>query len=418
MEIIGPNWRIIQPSKTELKDYFEKSYYHTEHAKRCVLCGVLFKHGRSDASLCNCHKIFIKCHQCGKEFQKSIESLSGAATLNLIQCIKNNTKIIAFCSKECQYLFLNTTDKMKEQARQNCSKINNFTYTFCNICKRETKHDSYGNCLTCKSFSYDRSNIGYHISFCYKCNKETMHNSQFCCECYPNKNGQYGANGKVSSGMPKEMHIFDNFGNTCVLNCPKRLKCINKNSSKIPKNKYGYCQEAIKLIFQSVIGFQSFEIKNNILLFYNKQLKDYVPWEEYKKEFLIKNVDWKLPENFKFIPTFRTQDSNDWTGSKTAFEQFLVDEGIGWFVYIKFYVSAEKRILPLVIGKSGSLLVNASGSDLSFSTDVKDGPARRFLLEEGLEWCKTQIAILPCISEQNALNKEKENKEKFNLFYS
>lgn len=157
---------------------------------------------------------------------------------------------------------------------------------------------------------------------------------------------------------------------------------------------------------------------NGILYYFDNSIQDYIPWVNYKAKFKIKNDDWKLPEGFRFIPTFRDQSSTSWEGARGAFEQFLVDEGIGWFVYIKFYVSAEKRILPLVVGKSGSLLVNASGSDLSFSTDVEDGPARRFLAEESLEWCKTQIAILPCISEQNALNKEKENKEKFNLFYS
>ena len=75
---------------------------------------------------------------------------------------------------------------------------------------------------------------------------------------------------------------------------------------------------------------------------------------------------------------------------------------VGWFVYVKFYVKKDGGIKPLVIGKSGSLLVNMYGSDLSFSIDVNDGPARRFLAEEGLEWCKTQIAVLLVESEEEA----------------
>lgn len=109
--------------------------------------------------------------------------------------------------------------------------------------------------------------------------------------------------------------------------------------------------------------------------------------------------------------------SIDWSNARSAFEQSLVDMNVGWFVYIKFYVNHDGCIKPLVVGKSGSLLVNSNGSDISFSIDVNDGPARRFLIEEDLEWCKTQIAVLPVDSEEEALYIEKEIGEN-ELFYS
>lgn len=61
---------------------------------------------------------------------------------------------------------------------------------------------------------------------------------------------------------------------------------------------------------------------------------------------------------------------------------------------------------PLVVGKSGSLLVNVSGSDVNFSMDVKDGPARRFLAENALCWNKTEIAVHPCNDEGEAYQLE------------
>lgn len=71
-----------------------------------------------------------------------------------------------------------------------------------------------------------------------------------------------------------------------------------------------------------------------------------------------KNIDFKLPEDFQIIQTFRSQDSQDWTGARQAFEQNLIDLNIEWFTYIKFYIDENNKIRPLVAGKSGSLNVN------------------------------------------------------------
>ena len=139
--------------------------------------------------------------------------------------------------------------------------------------------------------------------------------------------------------------------------------------------------------------------------------------EEFKNNFIIQSAG-KLPDGFQFVSTFREQDSIDWSGVKAAFEQNLVDMKVSWFVYVKFYIDKNGDVKPLVIGKSGSLLVNMSGSDLSFSIDINDGPARRFLAEGGFQWCKTQIAILPVGSEKEAYEKELEHGKAMNLFYS
>lgn len=135
---------------------------------------------------------------------------------------------------------------------------------------------------------------------------------------------------------------------------------------------------------------------------------------ELMEKFKIQNVNFKLPEGFKLYSTFRIQESNDWSGSRQAFEQSLVDAGIRWFIYIKF----DENNHPLVIGKSGSLLVNSRGSDISFSTDVNDGPARRFLHENSIQWNKTQIAIKKCNSEKEAYILESKLQRMYNLFGS
>ena len=162
----------------------------------------------------------------------------------------------------------------------------------------------------------------------------------------------------------------------------------------------------------------SFYEKDKELYYYDREIKDYVFWNDYKAKFLIFSKDIVLPVEFVIIPTFRTQDSENWEGAKQAFEQSLIDLNISWFVYIKFYINESNKSIPLVCGKSGSLLVNNSGNDLSFSTDINDGPARRFLIENNYQWDKARIAILKCDSEKEAYEKENYYAYKLNLFNS
>ena len=125
---------------------------------------------------------------------------------------------------------------------------------------------------------------------------------------------------------------------------------------------------------------------------------------------------------FKVIPTFRTSKET-WNGDKIAFEQFLNDNGVKWFVYIKFYEeklgrNSKQRIKPIVAGKSGSMKVNYSGSDLSFSTDVRYGISKQFLHYNKVNWHYDHIMIKKCRSESQAYQIESKIINKFDLYGS
>lgn len=161
--------------------------------------------------------------------------------------------------------------------------------------------------------------------------------------------------------------------------------------------------------------------KDNQLYYFDNLKKKYILWDEFKNkiktQFVENDFIFDIKNkylNAKIISTFRSQNSNNWAGSKSAFEKSLVEQNISWFVYIKF----DENNNPLVVGKSGSLLVNFKGSDISFSTDIGDGPARRYLNEENLNWNKTQILVIPCNSEKEAFKIEKEIQKNYNLFGS
>ena len=115
-----------------------------------------------------------------------------------------------------------------------------------------------------------------------------------------------------------------------------------------------------------------------------------------------------------FALTGRNQNSDSWKG-KEAFDQFLVNQGVGWFVYIKF----DELGNPLVVGKTGTKMVSNSINDIVFDYwNRNNGPARQYLRDKGLDWNRTKVLVVPCNTEQEALDKEKEIHDKYNIFYS
>ena len=185
----------------------------------------------------------------------------------------------------------------------------------------------------------------------------------------------------------------------------------------------------------TTLNGSNFETKNDVLYYYDVEIGDYVPWDKFRLNFENKRISNSVKEfqnliqndylkcNDVFIQsTFRNQDSIDWDGKKQAFERNLIEKNINWFVYIKFYrkINDINYIKPLVAGKSGSLLVNESGSDVNFSENIEDGPARRFLYEnkDRYTWDKEEILIITCKSEEEALRIEKEIQDKYKLFKS
>lgn len=198
----------------------------------------------------------------------------------------------------------------------------------------------------------------------------------------------------------------------------KFFKCYNPFCSKSCMKKYN---EVKNQVFK----------KNNRCYLHKGCTLTYknMCWQCYKRAFMSNTPKVRLNLFFKMklclngfhkIPTFRTS-KDSWNGDKIAFEQHLKDKHIKWFVYIKFYeVKKGNKILskPIVIGKSGSSLVNASGSDLNFSVRCEDGPARRFLYCNKLKWNYDFIYVKKCFSEKSAYTQEQKYMDEYSLYGS
>lgn len=138
---------------------------------------------------------------------------------------------------------------------------------------------------------------------------------------------------------------------------------------------------------------------------------DGVPIEDKYEAIATDILDIK---NSLIVSTGRDQNSTSWVG-KEAFDQFLINQGIGWFVYIKYDILNN----PLVVGKTGTRMVSNSVNDISFDYwESNKGPARQYLKDNNLDWDKTKVLIVPCNTEQEALDKEKEIHDRYSLFYS
>lgn len=264
--------------------------------------------------------------------------------------------------------------------------------------KCNTKEKKYFKCEKCGS-SMDSS-----IGMCNNCNHIQQHIFNYSCE---------KCNTKLSSYNQK----CPNCKNVNKVIC---YKCGNKikPSTKCEKCGTDYLfNHRQKLAYKNLDRMNiNYFTKKDGILFYNG-----IEWENYKKIF-------KNNETSTFAECIINKYNGFWQNTyrttintrkgQIAMEHELVEKGIHWFVYIKFY--KDKNVLkPLVVGKSGSLNVNKSGSDLKFdlyNTENKAG--RRFLKENNLNWYKDKIIIIPTKSEKDAYNLEAKISKEYNLFYS
>lgn len=254
----------------------------------------------------------------------------------------------------------------------------------CNICNEKFIFEG-------KDLNYYK-NKKYHI--CKKCESKLKGNGKGIYKC--NNCGNF-------------IKATNNFNI-----CPHCNSMINKCNNGL---KFKYCNKCNKNTLHNAnmctVCFpyssnKNFTIKDNVVYFKGKN------WEIFKNEFKNKIKNCNIPKNFVLIPTFRCQNSDSWKDNGKAFEQYLIDSNIGWFVYIKF----DQNNNPLVVGKSGSLLVNKGGTDVRFTINENDGPSRKYLIENNLDWNKTQIAIFSCNTEEEAYKIEKEIQKEYNLFES
>lgn len=340
-----------------------------------------------------------------------------------IHCKTCNKLMIMSCSdfmkiypniprcKQCQLNELNKTEQMREQAR--------------NLGKRLFLENKGMFSQESKKLA----NIESHKPEVCKLREENKR-----------KNGFYNKGGGYEKGLKlrKENGSLEKWiksGHTSQAHAKQNITRWNNMNYKDKEKE-------IKRLLS--IGFTpNFKTENNILYYYNKSNKQYVPWEDYKDKFnrkrltkdlesfinSLKSLDifqpkqigpketYNIDDIIKIYPTFRTQESDTWEGARGAFEQYLIDNKVDWFTYIKLYIK-NNNIRPLVVGKSGSLNVNNSGSDISFSTDINDGPSRKFLYDINASWDKTRILIIKAKSERQALYYEYKISNIYNLFES
>ena len=364
------------------------------YIKICKNCKSQFKTFGSKTVYCSkCNEIEVECFICGKKFVTS--------RLIYERTLKEKRKFL--CSRKCSSIYA---------GRFSCK---NLYEEYCDKCGEITKHNPDGSCKKCISLQNLQSESMQKWIKSEECNEIRRSNRQKW------NNSEYGKkfHSKIISDFNKSKEGQENI-----------KRNLNKIHNLMSQGFGANSEENLRkrILNTNFGGCLNFKFDDKTL-YYDYSINDYIPWNEYKEKFKIKIEasnnfidDIKLIYPNAFIQTtFRTQESDNWAGARQAFEFNLIEKNINWFSYIKFFIDEVGNIKPLVVGKTGSLNVNANGSDVSFSTDINDGPARRFLNDEknkGFEWCKTQILIIPCENENEAYNVEKFIFDNFNLFQS
>ena len=475
--IHGPNWVIIKPTQEELNIANKNALYHSKE-KECILCHSKFSFGQTQKIICGECKLIAISEGSGEAFE-FLWNCSGTKRKLIINSIIDNGELHLNNGYSDGNMSRHKIGDCPNCGAKNV-KIYNSRCTYCSNkelnspinCEKHgfQKNSFAGKCILCLNEQKDYkaqtklrtktilSNIergilekwpgGVKPNFMVKQNVKFYKGKELESLCqslldssedinkYPGftiRRGHVCYNGvDVLSDefIPNvgNFHVENNvkyYKNEPVTDIIFKLESKEYDINDFPgwNKRFGewyYNTENILTGDVKILNNYLFEEKDGILYYLDREIKDYISWENYKKKFLkskARNIDFQLPNKFQLVPTFRTQESENWEGTRAAFEQNLVDLRVGWFVYIKFYIN-ENNIKPLVVGKSGSLLVNSNGSDVSFSKNIEDGPARRFLYESKLEWYKTEIAICKCDNEKEAYEIEKNIRNKYNLFSS
>lgn len=287
--------------------------------------------------------------------------------------------------------------------------------------------DKFGNYVNNDESSINirenaKANVGMKYLHCKICKKITLHNGKTCCLCCPevqpkhclyerNENNEIiGVYCKNHLELIKDFFDFEVTGYFKINN-----ELVTKDINEAIKAK----EKGLKVIpvyEKEYNNSNSFckKDENEVIL----QPINYIPINIYISQIKKKPVNF-VPDGFEIISTGRDQNSIE---TNSILESKLISLGVTWFVYIKY----DENGTPLVVGKSGTKgsikgdgSIKYSSNDIRF--DIKEDDcraARKYLLDNNLDWNKTQIAYKPCNSEKEALDLEIEIFEKYNLFYS
>lgn len=331
----------------------------------------------------------IKCAFCGKEFYKKESRIKRDESGNII-----NTCSVS-CANRQRYKNPDYKRKMDKILRENNRKI---------YSDPELRNKTNSHLKTMK-----RS----HKEFCKECNEETTFlNGVGCMKCHNKSNRMRKAASKNMLQIHKDFpEMAKEHGKKYGIENLLLKNKFCKNCNQDTLHRGNVCTECQPEAFGSICP--NFIIKNDIL--YYKEEK----WEDYKDKFKLKNVEADFDNEYNgfWQNTYRLEENS--IKGQDAMERELIEKNVGWFVYIKFYIDKEENIKPLVVGKTGSKLVNISGTDIKFDlNNIDHSPGRRFIADNNFEWYKDKIYVIPCNSEKEAKMLESKLQNEYYLFGS
>jgi hypothetical protein len=252
------------------------------------------------------------------------------------------------------------------------------------------------------------------FKWCDKCDMETYHNGLgICLREFPEYiNSNFITKDRILYYKGTEIH--------------KLIKQLDNNEIDVPPGfekrlgSWTYNRMDILTNDKILLNNSNFVENKNVMFVMDHRCNDYIEWDKFKIDYednatLIEQSDIfrsikEFYQNATVMPTYITNIDKGNPNARYMeglgiFQHRLVELGIGYCAYAKFGTDGN-NLIPLVSGKSGSLLVNNYGHDLSFSTERNDGPARCYIMDHNLKWYQKAIIVIPAKDERDALDIE------------
>lgn len=411
----------------------------------CQRCGEKFPSRSNRRKYCdNCLTVPV-CKECGREFYTGklvlIENKYDYFCSKLC-ANRYNAKVrsaegkCTICGKHVEH-----RDCIGQGIECGCSKAHtgevfkkNQLPGKCVICGKEVNHrDHIGRCDHCKHLWYKMHNTDPRFIDCMKNNgndnlylNKRSGNAKFKFRNITHATDENIEEWKES--IPQEYKDYNKKLEKCIETLHKRWQSIgDKTKAKLQlleeqrkeleqiikerestysesckkSNKVYRCDMSHKCSLVISEDFNSpnqyFAMIDGELYFHPHFTRDVYKWNEFSKRYYnylcdnAKDIEESIFEDFPDARFIYFNDIND-------LEQQLIGLDIRYFTYIKYAKSNNdaKRnklegkdidgAIPLVVGKSGSPLVNTCGTDISFSYDAGHGPARKLINDLNLKW--------------------------------
>lgn len=375
---------------TVINNNFNEKEINSKSCK-CNICNSFYNKTNNRQINCISHILKLTCQTCGKEVIVDNKHFQ--------EYYKRYLNEMYFCPKRSR--IFSCKDRYNKEIHKvfENKSIKVYGYSF--------EDKVYAEC-TCQRCG---KNIKINNIDSRRINPIINGKDYFCIDCVRIKNGYMTSSQNITKYNKSKKHretAAENLSNYLKSDEGQNWLCnIHNKSEKMKKQAIDAGKKYGKFNLKNIISYGRDD--NGRIVYIQKLNQDRIPFKDYCSKFIVNSP---LNVNFKdlgFVDVPFDCSEKHPSYPTLACEQYISDlfEDNPWLVYIKYYIDFEGASRPIVVGKTGTIKVNSSGTDICFDIKKNDKrAARQFLADNNLSWDKSKISAIGFKTEQEALNFE------------